>query len=145
MKEIEDQDLSTGTQLTIRKAVQSLPDEVVNMAWRSELNEKLRVSRVPAAPYKKKFAFKWIFAPAAGLAVAGALFFLTLAPTLSNFNAAPATKLMTQNSIESALANEIESGIYGSDYLAAGLTNFDSANAPIDLTTVGESFEYESL
>jgi len=62
--------LSTPAQTQIREAVRALPEETLSLAWRSELNTKLRQS---VARKRRLDLFGWIWKPTAGLAVAGAL------------------------------------------------------------------------
>lgn len=62
--------LSSPVQQAIRHAVGSLPDESPSLAWRSALNARLLQA---AARRRKMRVFGWMWKPAMGLAVAGAL------------------------------------------------------------------------
>ncbi len=53
----------------LRGLVHSLPEETVSLKWRSELNERLLMD----AAKPKRSWFAWMWRPAAGLAVAGAV------------------------------------------------------------------------
>ena len=71
LSEIElDARLEAPDQMRVRNLMQSLGDESVSMAWRSELNEKILAT---VATRQRKRRFAWILSPALGLGVAGAL------------------------------------------------------------------------
>lgn len=65
-----DRKLSDPIQTFISEAVKGLPDEQLSMAWRSELNDKLRLVR-PVSKASALLSFVW--KPTAGLAMAGCL------------------------------------------------------------------------
>ncbi|HTQ09673.1 MAG TPA: hypothetical protein VMI31_06340 [Fimbriimonadaceae bacterium] len=65
-----DMRLAAPGQIQVREAVQALPEETVSLAWRSELNVRLRQT---AARKRRLDLYGWIWKPTAGLAVAGAL------------------------------------------------------------------------
>jgi hypothetical protein len=68
--------LNSAEQLWIAKSVASLPEEQVSMAWRSQLNEKLRAS----APVKKARRVWQVLVPATAFAsclVLGVTIFLS--------------------------------------------------------------------
>ncbi len=63
-------DEKLAAQAQIADAVKALPEEPLSLAWRSDLNTKLHAM---AARRKKLDLFGWIWKPAAGVALAGAL------------------------------------------------------------------------
>src|SRR4051812_44518980 len=65
-----DRELSSPGQELVREVVQALPEEPLSLAWRSDLNTRLHAV---AARKKKLDLFGWIWNPAAGVALAGAL------------------------------------------------------------------------
>ena len=65
-----DQELSSPAQMQVREIVQALPEETVSLSWRSDLNARLHAE---VARRRKLNLFGWIWKPAAGLALAGAL------------------------------------------------------------------------
>jgi hypothetical protein len=66
-----DRELYSENQLEIARLVRELPNEELNMAWRSELNEKLREK---AALVKRKRTLSvWVFRPALGFGLAAAM------------------------------------------------------------------------
>jgi hypothetical protein len=64
-----DEKLHLHEQMAMGKLVGSLPDEEPSLAWRSQLNDKLRA--MPARA--KRTMWQVIWKPTAGLALAGAL------------------------------------------------------------------------
>jgi len=62
--------LRTQTQQAIQKAVRSLPEENLSLAWRSSLNERLRAAK-PEPRWKARLKGTW--RPALGLALASCL------------------------------------------------------------------------
>ncbi len=84
MKEQElDRMLESDGGLQIRQAVQSMPEDHVSMAWRSQLNERL--STVVAVKQRKR-RFAWILSPALGLGLAGALAVVVMTKTPTHFD-----------------------------------------------------------
>jgi hypothetical protein len=81
----------------IRQLIQSLPEDVPSMAWRSQLNERVLVE---STRLQKRRKLVWWSRPAAGFAVAGALavMFLSRVTIESNSASDPA-------SFESALVS----------------------------------------
>lgn len=71
-----DRMLESDGGLQIRQAVQSMPEDHVSMAWRSQLNERL--TAVVAVKQRKR-RFAWILSPALGLGMAGALAVMMMA------------------------------------------------------------------
>ena len=65
-----DRQLSSAAQKQVHEVVKALPEETLSLAWRSELNTRLRNEIV----HKKRVnLFGWVWKPAAGVALAGAL------------------------------------------------------------------------
>ena len=62
--------LRSESQQMIQRAVKSLPEESLSLAWRSALNEKLRQAR-PISRWRTRFAVAW--RPALALALTGCL------------------------------------------------------------------------
>jgi hypothetical protein len=56
-------------QQAIREIVQALPEDVPSLEWRSHLNERL----IATSQERRRVRPSWLWRPAAGLAVAGAL------------------------------------------------------------------------
>ena len=80
-----DERLEGPEQQSVRNLVATLPDEEPSMAWRSQLNERLRA--LPAQARRKWWELAW--KPTVGLALAGGLAVLvfvkpTPAPTLES-------------------------------------------------------------
>lgn len=69
--EMTDERLTTPGQLAVRAVVHSISDEEPSMAWRSELNEKLR--QVEATQRRRRSLINWTLKPAIGLGFAGIL------------------------------------------------------------------------
>lgn len=65
-----DRELNSAAQLHVREVVRALPEETLSLAWRSELNSRLRSEM---ARRRKLNLFGWVWKPAAGIALAGAL------------------------------------------------------------------------
>ena len=72
---VEESKLNSAGQQAIRAMVSSLPEEPLSMAWRSSLNEQLRL--VAAKKQKRKRLF-WVASPLAGLSLTGALAFIVM-------------------------------------------------------------------
>ena len=68
--EEQDRELSSPSQLRVREIVRSLPEETLSLSWRSDLNARIRAE---SARLRKRILFGWIWKPAAGLTLAGAL------------------------------------------------------------------------
>ena len=62
--------LNSESQQTIRRVVNSLPEDSLSLSWRSDLNERLHKVR-PIARWRVRVAQSW--KPALGLALAGCL------------------------------------------------------------------------
>ena len=62
--------LQSESQQMVQRAVGSLPEESLSLAWRSDLNERLRQVR-PVSKWRAKFAVAW--RPAFALALASCL------------------------------------------------------------------------
>ncbi len=62
--------LKSESQQTIRRVVNSLPEESLSLSWRSDLNERLHKVR-PQSRWRGRVARGW--KPALGLALAGCL------------------------------------------------------------------------
>jgi hypothetical protein len=91
--------LASATQAEAARWVQSLPEEVPAMAWRSELNEKLLALR--PAPRRKPFWSAWKIAGAGAFACAGAV---AVAMLFTPRASAPIeTASITENTIEAKL------------------------------------------
>jgi hypothetical protein len=73
-----DQELGSPGQQAMREVVRSLPEETVSMAWRSSLNTQLHAV---AAKKRRLDLFSWVWKPAAGVVVAGALALAFMART----------------------------------------------------------------
>jgi len=111
MEELENALQSQG-QLWMKSAVSQLPTEEPSMAWRSELNEKLRSMAQTAAPVKTHRRFWWALGPS--MAAAGALVaFYLVAPHAQ----APVMSSSAQlNPVESQLMEAHDEMAYGADY-----------------------------
>lgn len=68
-RERKDLEARLEAQESMRLLVQALPDEEPSMAWRSELNERLRA--MTTSPKSKTWG--WLWKPAAGLGLASLL------------------------------------------------------------------------
>jgi hypothetical protein len=114
--------LESPDQMRVRNLVQSLGDEPVSMAWRSELNEKI-LSAVVARQRKRRFA--WILSPALGLGVAGALAVVLVtktpeAPRFESHNTAPG--------IEANLVASFKDSINYTEVTGVGLNADEAIN-----------------
>lgn len=63
-----DQQLYSPSQIEVARLVRELPDDVPSMAWRSGLNEKLRLEASKIR--KRQMVTNWLFRPALGLGLA---------------------------------------------------------------------------
>lgn len=70
LPEPTDAQLATPAQNAMRDFVRALPEDAPSMAWRSGLNEALLAE---GAKRQRRRRFFWVFRPAVGLAMAGAL------------------------------------------------------------------------
>jgi hypothetical protein len=76
LRELElDEQLASEAQEAVRGFVKALPHEELSLAWRSGLNERLLAA---SAKQRRQRLFGWVWKPAFGLSVAGALAILTL-------------------------------------------------------------------
>lgn len=116
MKEQDlDRMLESDGGLQIRQVVQSMPDEQVSMAWRSQLNERL--TTVVVAKQRKR-RFTWILSPALGLSLAGALAMIVMTKTPTQMDTAgvgAGTKL------EESLVASYQDSLRYSDITGVGL------------------------
>ncbi|HVT13566.1 MAG TPA: hypothetical protein VHE55_14975 [Fimbriimonadaceae bacterium] len=69
-REILEEELNSPEQLHVRELVRALPDETLSLTWRSGLNARLQSEMVRR---RKLNLFGWVWKPAVGLALAGAL------------------------------------------------------------------------
>jgi hypothetical protein len=67
--------LSSSSQMAIQEIVRGLPEDSLSMAWRSQLNERLRAEAVVARPKRR---FTWFALPAVGLSAAAAFAFIAV-------------------------------------------------------------------
>ena|SRR5579871_1609421 len=90
--------LDSASQRQMREVVKALPEETLSLAWRSELNAKLREG---TASQQRSRRFGWAWKPAAGLVAASALAF-----TLVFHQPSPAIEQAAAGSgLEKALVN----------------------------------------
>lgn len=79
-----DRELNSPIQMEVARLVRELPEEVPSMAWRSSLNDKIRLQA--AQVRRKKMVINWVFRPALGLglaSVAALMMFTHTAPPAS--------------------------------------------------------------
>lgn len=81
-------------------AVKSLPEDTLSLAWRSELNERLFAE---AAAGRRSSRRLWVWRPALGLALAGALALAIYLPGANEANRPSPT--LGRSSVESQMAN----------------------------------------
>src|SRR5579862_8678015 len=65
-----DRRLQSPAQVQMGEVIKALPEETLSLAWRSELNTKLRAQAIHR---RKLNLFGWLWKPAAGVALAGCL------------------------------------------------------------------------
>jgi len=99
-EEALDLKLASDSQLMVAKLVKDLPQDQVDLVWRSNLNEKLRVAASAAA--RRRLVTNWVLRPALGLSLAGAVFLVVLSGPRTS---APPTRQVGGPGIEAALVN----------------------------------------
>lgn len=113
---VTDEMLDTPAQRAVRSAVAALPEDTPSLAWRSELNERLRASAVQ--PKRARWS-PFVWGPAFGLGVAGALSILML-------NRAPITTRPTTPSqsagVEAMLVSAHLESVRTADIVGTGIT-----------------------
>lgn len=104
--------LQSEPQRAVQRLVQELPEESLSLAWRSELNEKLRQT-VPQPRWRGRLAHGW--RPALGLALAGCLAFTVMLRS-------PDTQPPAQHNIEASLVQAYTDTSSVDDLAGAGLS-----------------------
>lgn len=87
-EEVNDKDLESQSQQAMRRVIKALPEEEVNLVWRSELNAKIQGLAKPA----RKPIWRWALMPATGLACAVAVVAFFMMPQNPPSNMTPVTK-----------------------------------------------------
>lgn len=114
MKEAElDAKLASEGQELIRNMVKAVPEETVNLAWRSSLNEKL-VAAVEAKQRRRRVA--WFLSPALGLGLAGALA-IVMFTTPSN-----TSSKVSHRNLEATLVADHRDNVRYTDVTGVGLS-----------------------
>ncbi len=134
-QERNDLDARLEAQESLRSLVNELPSDELSMAWRADLNEKLRA----IAPSPKSRVWGWLWKPAAGLGLASILVVAVLvkapqanAPTNSN-SAAIASAMLQAH--DQAVAHQ-ELGTVSAEALSSDSAAVPSDWNEIDLTTL---------
>lgn len=91
-----DAQLSSRSQVMMSSLVKKLPEDSPSMAWRSQLNEKIRAE---AAKKAKAAKVRWFWSSSAGFGLATALAFVVLIPR----GAGPVSPHDPSSSLESRL------------------------------------------
>ena len=110
---VEESKLSSVGQQAIRNVVSSLPDEPLSMAWRSSLNEQVRLM---AAKKQKRRRLFWVASPLAGLSLTGALAFNVMFQPMSH---KPIS--VPDRGLETAILKDHHNSTLGSEMTSAGL------------------------
>lgn len=128
----QDKALASVGQEQVRQLVSQLPEDTLSMAWRSSLNEKLLEASAANARRKRR---AWMFRPAFGLAVAGALAAIAfIQPSFRN--GSPSVSHST-GTLEAALVMDHQTNVELSDLSGAGL-NPAEASPSQNISTDGE-------
>lgn len=125
-----DAQLATSAQIAMRDVVRALPEESLSMAWRSGLNEALLAE---GAKRQRRRRFLWLFRPAAGLAMAGALAAVFVIRTSTVVD--PAPKPTTTPSLEAELLSAHNQVSQYADVAGSGVRPTDAAYASRDRTS----------
>lgn len=114
-----DDKLNHPSQAWVQNMVNKLPDETPSLAWRSQLNERIRLEAKRRA--RKRF---WTFAlsPAAGLATVSALVALVWMPRTPQ-----AESVATGSSVESAIVRAHQDEVLGVDVAGSSVSYTESA------------------
>lgn len=121
-----DRRLNSEGHLQIQQVLRQMPEESVNMSWRSELNEKL-ISTIQTKQRKRRFA--WILSPALGLGLAGALAVVVMfkTPTISD-NPVGNPQPQAGESLEQSLVAAHGDSIRITDVTGVGLNSDEMVN-----------------
>ncbi len=112
--------LNSVSQMAVRGVVQALPEEQVNMTWRSSLNEQLLLM---AAQQRRKRRMWWYMSPVAGFSVAvGLAFFVLFQPSKISPSVIP------DRGIESAIFSDHHNSVISNEVANAGLNDNEVAN-----------------
>lgn len=128
-------DARLGDLEPLRRLVHELPNDELSMAWRADLNERLRA----VAPLPKRRSWGWVWKPAAGLGLAS-----ILAVTMLMKSPQVATPLAQGDSgIAQAMLEAHQQTVAQKELGTVPIEtlNSDSASAPadwneVDLTTL---------
>lgn len=107
--------LQSESQQAVRRVVGALPEESLSLAWRSDLNERLRQTR-PEPRWRARFVQSW--RPALGLALAGCL---ALTVTLRS----PVTQQAPRHNLEASLVQAYTDTTSVDELAGPGLTPRD--------------------
>jgi hypothetical protein len=95
-------------QLTIAKLVKQLPEDQVDLVWRSRLNERLRAKMEAASRRRRLVA--WVLRPALGLSVAAAIFLFAISGPRPQQTAPPVND-SSSGALEAALVDAYHSDV----------------------------------
>lgn len=133
-----DERLASAGQTQVRELVKGLADETPSMAWRSGLNEQILA--MAAAKQKKRNLFGWVWKPAVGLALAGALagvFLIRTQPETQPTAARPA--------LEARLVMAHQDAVWSQDAAGAGLSPADARATEVQLEPTWTEEDLSSL
>ena len=124
-----DRQLAAPGQIEIARLVRELPEDMPSMAWRSDLNEKLRMEAGKIR--RKRTLTNWVFRPALGLGVASLAAIMMFSANLQPVSAPHASK--------SADVADAIVRTYSDD-----LQNREVTYTPVSLETTQPSISQES-
>lgn len=110
--------LNSSEHERLKKLVRELPSEPMSLAWRSGLNEKLAVE---AGRVRRRRRAVWIWRPALGLGLAGALALIVL---VGHPSSSVAPKENAGN-VEAALVKAHGEAVADEDVAGVGLNSFE--------------------
>lgn len=126
MKETIDEKLQSTGQQAMRSVMKSMPDDMVSMAWRSSLNERLIAE---AAKTKKPNRFLILLRPALGLGLACMLAGVWFINSAHIGGTPRATRVaVSSGHLESALVSLHEQSEIGSEVAGVGLNPVETVS-----------------
>ena len=125
-REVKDIDQKLEALEPMRKLIEDLPEDGLSMAWRADLNEKLRA----LAPTPKSRTWGWLWKPAAGLGLASVL---AVAILIKSPSANPSTAV-AESAIAQAMLEAHQQSVAQQELetVSTEALGSDTSNVPFD-------------
>jgi hypothetical protein len=136
--EFDDTKLNDAGQKMVRELVSNLPEDELSLAWRSALNEQLLQT---AQAKRKRQRFLFVFRPAMGLALAGAMAAVVMIRT----SQMSIPTVRDTSNLEAVLVQDHQQNIVMSDLAGFSMIPAESRPTEGSISDPWSEFDLESL